>query len=86
MEIRVVLTRDGYKATVQVAEGGAGDIFIVPFKKAGDRVEFDVPLPGGREGGHFSGGMTERGLKGVIRYPSGVSEKVLLPRKKSYWE
>jgi hypothetical protein len=85
MEVRVVLTNEGYKATVQFSEGGAGDIFIVPFKTSNGHISFDVRSEEGKPA-HFSGNLTDKGLKGTIKYPSGASEIIFLPRKKSYWD
>jgi hypothetical protein len=85
LEIRVVQTHDGYKASVQVAEGGAGDIVVVPFKTFNGNVSFDVPYGEGKPA-RFTGSVTEKGLAGTIKYPSGTFETIFLPRKKSYWD
>jgi len=85
LEVRVVLTNEGYKATVQFSEGGAGNIFIVPFKASDRHISFDVPSEEGKPA-QFLGNLTDKGLKGTIKYPSGASETIFLPRKKSYWD
>jgi hypothetical protein len=85
LEIRVVLTAQEYKATVQFAEGGAADIYIVPFRVSSGIVSFDVPLKNDKPA-RFKGMLTDQGLTGTIEYPSGASEKVFLPRKRSYWD
>lgn len=84
-EIRVIPTNQGLKGVIQIAEGDAGKIYIVDVLEKIKIVSFEVPLASGMRG-KFSGQVTNNGLEGVIAYPSGVNEKVLLKRSVSYWE
>lgn len=84
-EIRVIPTNQGIKGVIQVAEGDAGRIYIVDFIEKADAVSFDVPLASNMRG-KFRGKIISNGLEGVIIYPSGVHEKLLLKRSISYWE
>lgn len=84
-EVRIIPTRHGPKAVVQIAEGGAGDIYVVDVKQSAATLSFDIPVPGGQPG-RFSGEVSDDGLRGTISYPSGAKEEVFLRRTTSYWE
>lgn len=84
-EVRIIPSNQGNKAVVQVAEGDAGRLYLVDVAETSMQVTFDVPLASGVLG-KFEGEVTKLGLKGVISYVPGSSEKVLLKRSASYWE
>lgn len=82
MELLVVPSEAGYKAFVQIAEGGAPYTAVVPVAMAGTQISFTLP-PGGAYGGlRFEGEL--KGASLVISSPAGVQET--LPRGKSYWQ
>lgn len=84
-EFRLIPTKQGFKAVIQVSEGGIGNVFLVDVDEKSGSISFDVPVSSDYVG-RFRGELTRDGLDGVVNYPSGVSEKVLLKRSVSYWE
>lgn len=82
-EIRVVPTADGLMGAIQVAEGDAGHLHVVPVSVSENKIMFDVPLTGLAV--KFIGSCEKGGLSGVLNLPSG-SESVFLKRGLSYWE
>jgi hypothetical protein len=84
-EIHIVMTRRGLKGTVQIAEGGPGDVTVVDIVAADNRIHFDMPARSEYEG-HFDGIVTKQALKGTFVYKGGAKEVVSLPRKPSYWD
>lgn len=85
IEIRLIPTRVGLKAVVQVAEGGAGDIDLVAVTETNGEVRFDVPTPGSAPA-KFKGRISVSGMAGTLSYPSGATENIVLKRTSSYWE
>jgi hypothetical protein len=84
-ELRMIPTGRGLKGVLQIAEGGAGDLYLVDVVQHDDAIEFDVPVPG-QKPGHFKGTLSAAGLRGTITFPSGATESVFLKRTTSYWE
>src|SRR5262249_55033509 len=84
-EIRLLTTRHGMKAVVQVAEGGPGDVAPGRVVRVGNKIHFDLPAGSDSEG-RFDGVVTRQALKGVFVYKSGAKETLNLPRKPSYWD
>lgn len=101
-EVRIVVTENGYQASLQFGNGELSDLFI------GDAdVDFDtrnwplgVPLPErepntslvqinvkvGPYAGTFEGKITKDALIGVFTLASGRKLSLNLPRQKGYWE
>lgn len=84
-EIRIVATPKGYQGVLQFAEGVPGDLFIVDVKAAEKTISFAIP-GSSIYSGAFTGTVENGVLKGEFRFKSGASEKVSLPRGKSYWD
>jgi hypothetical protein len=72
----------GYRAFVQIAEGGPPFTVIVPLVVNGSRVEFTLPSGSPYSGEHFVGTFSATGL--VLHWRRGQVEK--LKRGKSYWQ
>ena len=84
-EIRVVLTNVGYKAVVQISEGGPGPLLIVDVQCDGKKISFNILEPKQSQSERFVGLITKKGLSGQFFYLNG-SEKIILRRTKSYWD
>lgn len=86
MELMIVPTPEGgYTAFVQIAEGGAPAVALVPLTVSGSRIEFTMP----GTGGHFVGVITGDSLvghwtEGQLSSTGGKEEH--LKRGKSYWQ
>jgi hypothetical protein len=72
----------GYRAFVQIAEGGPPYAVIVPLLVEGSRVEFTLPAGSAYSGEHFVGTLSSTKL--VLHSPQGKQET--LKRGKSYWQ
>jgi hypothetical protein len=79
MELLIIPSKAGYVACVQVAEGGAPFVAVVPIFVSGAQVQFTMPASYG--GQHITGSFA--GTKLVLRWPKGQQEVLL--RGKSYW-
>jgi len=80
MELLIIPARSGYVACVQVAEGGAPFVAVVPISVSGTQMQFTMPASYG--GQHITGSFT--GTKLVLHWPQGQQEVLL--RGKSYWQ
>lgn len=80
MELLIVPANSGYVACVQVAEGGAPFVAVVPISISGMQIQFTLPQSYG--GQHITGSF--RGTKLVLHWPKGQQE--VLSRGKSYWQ
>src|SRR5262245_16055470 len=49
-EVRIIPVRQGFKAVIQIAEGGAGDVYLVDVAGSAAALSFDVPVTGGQPG------------------------------------
>jgi hypothetical protein len=72
----------GYRAFVQIAEGGPPFAVIVPLLVDGSHVEFTLPASSAYSGDHFVGTLSSTKL--VLHSPRGKDET--LNRGKSYWQ
>jgi hypothetical protein len=72
----------GYRAFVQIAEGGPPFAVIVPILVDGSRVEFTLPAGSAYSGEHFIGTLSSTKL--ALRW--GKSQQETLLRGKSYWQ
>ena len=72
----------GYRALVQIAEGGPPFAVIVPLLVDGSHVEFTLPAGSAYSREHFVGTLS--GTKLVLHSPQGKDET--LKRGKSYWQ
>ena len=72
----------GYRAFVQIAEGGPPFAVIVPLLVDGSHVEFTLPAGSAYSGDHFVGTLSSTKL--VLHSPRGKDET--LNRGKSYWQ
>lgn len=82
MELLVVPSGAGYKAFVQIAEGGAPYTAIVPVAVENSRISFTLPREGAYGGMSFDGELEGASL--VIKSAAGANET--LRRGKSYWQ
>ena len=85
IEILILPTPNGFKAVIQIAEGGAGAPFIVDLKVDADHLSFKLPASID-ENGSFEGVVHAGSLNGTLSYSSGSSEKVILSKSCSYWD
>jgi hypothetical protein len=85
-EVLIVYSTGGlpgqHWAYVQIAEGSPSPPFLVKATVSGDQVEFTLPEAAGKAR-RFMGKVTEKGLVGQFE---GSAEKLVLPRRKSYWQ
>jgi hypothetical protein len=72
-----------WRVLVQIAEGGAPYVALVPLVKVGDHFEFTLPPDSGFAEPRFSIRITAAEAI-VTQLPHGVAER--LRRGKSYWE
>jgi hypothetical protein len=80
-EVRIVVGKDGYQATVQLAEGGPSDLMVVDVQTSGDSVRFKLP-----SGERFEGRVTAKYLRGQFVDTGGPPQVVKLARGRSYWD
>jgi hypothetical protein len=84
-EIRIVFTKSGHKAIIQIAEGVPSELIVVPitlekgilYFKINNDILYD---------GVFKGKINKKGIKGVLKFKTGGEMELNLPRKKSYWD
>lgn len=83
MELLVIpCDPSGYRAFIQIAEGGPPYAAIVPLLVDGSRVEFTLPAGSAYSEVHFVGTLSSTKL--VLHSPQGKEE--VLKRGKSYWQ
>ncbi len=82
MELLVIPSGAGYKAFVQIAEGGAPYTAVVPVTVEKSRISFTLPFDGAYGGMRFVGELKAASL--VINSVAGPDET--LRRGKSYWQ
>lgn len=86
MELLIVPSGSGpglaYSAFVQIAEGGAPYVALVPLKVSGKQIEFTLPANEPYGGLRFVGTVNNSGIS--IRSDHGEAEQ--LKRGRSYWE
>src|ERR1044071_1919468 len=82
MEVFISYSRDGYHATVQIAEGVMFAPVFVDVQVKGSNIEFIIPGKSGESVKRYKGRVTARGLTG--KFEDDVAGE-FLPRKKSYW-
>lgn len=83
-ELRIVFTNAGYEGAYQVAEGEPSRLILVTIQFNGNQVRFSVLS--GQYAGSFIGVIGPKGISGTFAYKSGATEKINLPRSKSYWD
>jgi hypothetical protein len=84
-ELKIVLAQGGFQGALQIAEGAPGSLILVDIESHGSKINFSVPDVSSYAG-QFSGVIENGILIGEFRFKSGGSEKVKLPRGKSYWD
>ncbi len=84
-ELKIVLTRKGYQAALQFAEGGAGELIIVEINIEGEKISFVIP-DSYADAGQFSGTIQNGVIRGLFRFKGGGEERAELKRGKSYWD
>jgi hypothetical protein len=85
VELRIVMTRNGYQGVVQFAEGGPGELILVNVQVDGKRIKFVIP-DDNSNAGSFSGVIGNGVLTGHFQYKGGGAEDVVLKKGKSYWD
>jgi hypothetical protein len=85
VEIHILFTGKGLKATVQFAEGGPGDVALVNVTATGTHLHFEMPAGFDPEG-TFDGTVSARGLDGTFTRKGGYRQHVALPRTVGYWD
>ncbi len=84
-EMRIVATAAGYQGVLQFAEGVPSDLIVVDVKLDGNKVSFSIP-GSSVYAGPFAGTLDNGVLRGELRFKSGTTEVIRLPRRKSYWD
>lgn len=85
-ELRIVYTRLGYQGVLQIAEGGAGELILIPsLTFNNEKMSFKISEPG-KYRGVFEGTITQEGIVGVFNYVTGGVLRLDLKRKPSYWD
>lgn len=85
-EIHIVGTHAGKQASVQFAEGEAGKLIVATIVCDGSHVSFKLPPDNGRAAATFNGQLSATRLTGEFVFDSGARDKVILVRRKSYWD
>lgn len=83
MEVFISYSRDGYHATVQIAEGVMFAPVFVDVQVKGSNIEFTLPGNSTERAKRYKGRITVKGLTG--KFEEDVARE-FLPRKKSYWQ
>lgn len=86
VEIKIVYTRLGTQAAIQISQGEPGPLLVVPVVCDGKHISLNIPEQNGQEAAHFEGTVTKDSLYGELVYKGGGSEKLKLARKKGYWD
>lgn len=84
-ELKIVYTGAGFQGALQIAEGVPGPLMLVDIHASGAKISFSIP-DGSEYGGEFNGAIEKGVLKGEFHFKSSGSDKVELPRRKSYWD
>lgn len=84
VELRIIVTKKGYVGTLQICEGGAGNLIVVhpTIEKGSIRFAIADTL----YGGSFAGSIQEDGIHGKFTFSGNVGAMEFFPRKKSYWD
>lgn len=85
LEVHIFFTDKGLKATVQFADGGAGDVALVNVTATGTHLHFETPAGFDNEGS-FDGTVSAQGLDGTYTYKGNHPEHFVLPRTIGYWD
>ncbi len=85
-EIRIVRTREGYQAAVQIAEGSPSALYLTDATFRENQIAFTLKEAGQYSGGTFNGTIAPTGLTGSLKFPSGGEMKLNLKRGRSYWD
>lgn len=80
-EVFIVLGGEGHFAVVQIAEGWPAPPEVARITRDGSHVEFTL-----QDGTKFKGDVSEKALSGTFTDPAGGARKVILERRKSYWQ
>ncbi|PYS47432.1 MAG: hypothetical protein DMF68_15970 [Acidobacteria bacterium] len=83
MEIFISNSRDGYHATVQIAEGVMFAPILIEVQVKGTNIEFTLPESAGQRARKFLGQLTANGITG--KFQDDV-KSTFLKRKNSYWQ
>jgi len=83
VEVFIMFTNDGYRASVQVAEGVPAVPMLVTVKITGTRLMFDVPYDGLVL--RFEGNIRQDGITGRFGQVDS-QEPITLKRGQSYWQ
>ncbi len=86
VEIKIVGTRGGKQATVQISEGEPGRLIATPVLCKGTYVSLTLPKDAGRASASFTGVVSASRLVGEFVFDTGARDKVVLARRKSYWD
>ncbi len=84
-EIKIVFTGTSFQGAMQIAEGVPGPLIVVEVEAEGEQIRFSIP-DSSTYAGEFTGTVEKGFLKGELRFKSGATEKLKLPRTKSYWD
>ena len=86
-ELRIVLAKKGYQATLQIAEGEPSQLMVVDVQFDKNKLNFVIPdsypVYGG---GIFEGTIDLSGIRGVLKFKGGGSDPVRWKRGRSYWD
>lgn len=86
-ELRIVLAKKGYQATLQIAEGEPSQLMVVDV--IFDKIKLKFVIPDSYPdygGGVFEGTIDASGIRGVLKFKGGASNTVKWKRGRSYWD
>jgi hypothetical protein len=85
-EIRLIGTRNAKQASVQFSDGEPGPLIATPVICNGTHLSFSLPKDVGRVAATFDGVVSSTRLIGEFVFETGARDKVVLMRRKSYWD
>jgi len=86
-ELRVVVAKKGYQASLQIAEGEPSQLMVVDVNFDKDKIRFDIPASySDYGGGSFEGTIDASGIKGVLTFKEGGSNNIRWKKGRGYWD
>lgn len=81
-ELFLVYSDCGYQVLYQESEGWPRVLLLLPVSVDGNTIRFTIPRDHGKRHDTFQGKVTADKLSGTF----STGEKIILPRKKSFWQ
>jgi hypothetical protein len=86
MEIKIVGTNSGKQAAIQFSDGEPGSLVVTPVICKNAHIAFTIPKDHGRTAATFDGVISKNRMAGELVFEGGGRDKVVLLRRKSYWD